>query len=339
MTASITSPFGQRLPGSPAAIANAQDLELLRAFGRFGDADAFAQIVQKYAGLVYATCLRVLGNSARAEDVSQETFFRLMRRPHEVNQNLGAWLHRTATHVALDTLRSENSRRKREIVYTTECDHEASTWSELSPAVDQVLTEMPEELRMLLVRHFLLGISQAQLAEESLQSPATISRRMKQALEDLRQRLRLKGLYAVPAGIVALLCHITARQAPASLVRELGKMAMLSGPAAPTHASAGTRPQTFQGAQASRIAHGNRITLLIHPHLLLAGIGMVGVLIIMQFVTGVWSIHLPKAPTPLVRPEPEMRTGVHADRAAMSIPGSGSASPTMANTGLSKTFH
>ncbi len=123
------------------------DFALLRRYAGFGDPQAFAQIVQRYASFVYATCLRVIGDGSRAEDLSQETFFRLMRRPHEVRQNLGGWLHRTATHLALDSLRSENSRKRREIVYSRECDHDASSWAELSPVVDQALIDMPEELR------------------------------------------------------------------------------------------------------------------------------------------------------------------------------------------------
>ncbi len=299
MTVSISSSLRQAASANPVS-PNEHDLELLRAFGRFGDKTAFAQIVQKYAGFVYATCLRVLGNSARAEDVSQETFFRLMRRPNEVNQNLGAWLHRTATHVALDALRSENSRRRREIVYTTECMHEASTWSELSPAVDQVLTEMPEEFRNLLVRHFLMGLSQAQLAEEAGQSPATISRRMKTALEELRQRLRLKGLYALPAALSALLMHATARQAPASLVVQLGKMTMLSGTVAPRG------PAALAKLRAN--THGSKMTHLVHPHLLLAGVGMVGTLILVQIISGSWHIPWPKS-APMDPPAAVHRAG------------------------------
>src|SRR5579872_1760788 len=180
---------------SPETNNTPDDFELLRRFAGFGDPQAFAQIVQRYANFVYATCLRVIGDGSRAEDLSQETFFRLMRRPHEVRQNLGGWLHRTATHLALDSLRSETSRRRREITYTVECDHEASTWAELSPCVDQALAEMPEELRTLLVSHFLLGKTQAQLAAEMKQSPSTISRRMHQALDELRQHLKLKGVY------------------------------------------------------------------------------------------------------------------------------------------------
>lgn len=206
-----------------------EGLELLRRWAVHGDAEAFGRIVHQYAGCVYATCLRVLGDSGRAQDVSQETFFRLMRRPGDVTVNLGGWLHRTATHLALDALRSETSRRRREIVYATECEHEASSWSELSPCVDQALTELPDELRTLLVEHYLLGRTQAELAERTGLSAATISRRVRQGLDELRQHLRLKGVYALPAALAGLLCHVAARKAPASLTTELGKMALLGG--------------------------------------------------------------------------------------------------------------
>jgi len=220
-TASSLQPVGGR--------AGPPDLELLDRFAGLQDGAAFAQIVQRYAGCVYGTCLRVLGDAAVAEDVSQETFFRLMRRPREVKTNLGGWLHRTATHLSLDVLRSQSARRRREIAYTRQGEHEASTWAELSPCVDQALTELPEELRTLLVQHYLMGRTQANLAEESGQSPATISRRIQEGLEELRSRLRIKGLYALPVALAALLGEVSARQAPAGLMRELGKMTMLCG--------------------------------------------------------------------------------------------------------------
>jgi RNA polymerase sigma-70 factor (ECF subfamily) len=203
------------------------DLQLLRRWADRGDAEAFGRIVQQYAGCVYATCLRILGDSGRAQDASQETFFRLMRSPNQVTQNLGGWLHRTATHLALDILRSETSRRHREIVYADENKHEASTWAELSPCVDQAMTELPEELRTLLVEHYLMGRSQVELAERTGLSAATISRRVHQGLDELRERLKLKGVYALPAVLAGLLCHVAARQAPASLTTQLGKMALL----------------------------------------------------------------------------------------------------------------
>jgi RNA polymerase sigma factor (sigma-70 family) len=281
---SVAIPANVPIAAKPLALAETgeDDFTLLRRYAAFSDPQAFAQLVQRYANFVYATCLRVVGDGSRAEDLSQETFFRLMRRPHEVRQNLGGWLHRTATHLALDSLRSESSRRRREIAYSTECDHEASSWAELSPSVDQALAEMPSEPRMLLVEHFLMGKKQAQLAAEMGQSPSTISRRMQSALDELRRHLRLKGVYALPAVLAGLLCHVTARQAPASLLHELGKMTMLSGAGHFSPASHAAKFPSMKPSAKSRIesfiAGGGFSTPLI-----LALMGMIFVLILMRF--------------------------------------------------------
>lgn len=55
------------------------DLALLRRFSDHRDEEAFAEIVRRYAAVVYGTCRRIVGDSARAEEVSQETFFRLLQ--------------------------------------------------------------------------------------------------------------------------------------------------------------------------------------------------------------------------------------------------------------------
>jgi RNA polymerase sigma-70 factor (ECF subfamily) len=277
------------------------DLAVLRRFTLYNDAQAFAQIVQRYAGFVYATCLRIVGDPARAEDLSQETFFRLMRRPHEVNQNLGGWLHRTATHLAVDALRSESSRKRREIAYTRDFDRDASSWAELSPCVDQALSELPEELRTLLVRHFLLGRTQAQLAEENELSPATISRRMHQGLEELRQRLRLKGIYALPAVLAGLLCHVAVRQAPAGLVRELGKMTLFSSATAGGFKNAA-------GAAIRRVSSPERFFCkLVPPQLVLALLGLLGALLILQMLSGARSLPWNRWLEPPAQREPALR--------------------------------
>ena len=62
------------------------DLLLLERFRDEGDQDAFAEIVRRYASAVFTTCVRILGDKARADDVSQETFFRLSQKPDAVKQ-------------------------------------------------------------------------------------------------------------------------------------------------------------------------------------------------------------------------------------------------------------
>src|SRR3954462_10428262 len=113
------------------AIPAQPDLDLLKRFAD-GDEVAFAEIVRRYAGLVYSVCHRVLGERGWAEDVSQETFFRLLKHRRQVSQSLGGWLHRAATRLAVDALRSENARRRREGAVSAET-YETTTENLPSP--------------------------------------------------------------------------------------------------------------------------------------------------------------------------------------------------------------
>ena len=60
---------------------------------------------------------------------------------------------------------------------------DASSWAEVVPQLDEAMACLPEDLRDLLVRHFLRGESQSELAAELNTSAATLSRRMKTAVE------------------------------------------------------------------------------------------------------------------------------------------------------------
>jgi len=230
---------------APAPIPET-DFSLLRRFAEEGDEDAFSEIVHRYAGVVFSACHRVLRDKSWAEDVAQETFFRLVKGPDRVSHSLGGWLHRAATRLAVDTLRSERARHRREQTYESpglENDNDpgsaagaggafgGSAWQEVSPAIDEALDELDDESRELLVRHFLQGTPQADLAEEAAVSAATMSRRVKHAVNDLRQRLAKRGVTLAPSVLLLLCARNAAEAAPAALMGQLGKMAMVSGAA------------------------------------------------------------------------------------------------------------
>ena len=219
------------------------DLALLQRFTEKGDQAAFSEIVRRYAGMVFAVGRRVLGDRARAEEVSQETFFRLMTRPDSVTQSLGGWLHRAATRLAVDERRSETARRRRELEVAQEtadavAEPPPARWTDVSPHIDEALAALPERSRLLLIRHFLQGRQQQELAREANVSAATISRRIKLAADELRRELRRRGLDVMPGALLAMWGQHAIEHAPQALLHELGKMSMISGPRVVAHKSA-----------------------------------------------------------------------------------------------------
>jgi len=202
------------------------DLILLARFRESGDAAAFGEIVRRYAAAVFATCHRILHDPGSAEDATQETFFRLMTRPGRVESSVGGWLHRAATRLALDIQRSENSRRRREAAYEATQVLDASSWAEVVPQLDAAIAALPDESRELLVRHFLRGESQADLAAEQGTSPATLSRRMKDAVDSLREELSRKGVSVAPVLLYKLMAQNGTATVSPALKLALGKMSL-----------------------------------------------------------------------------------------------------------------
>jgi RNA polymerase sigma-70 factor, ECF subfamily len=77
---------------------------------RHGDPTAFECLYRLHSRRVYALCLRMVGNSAEAEDLTQETFLRLFRKIHtfRAESAFSTWLHRLAVNIVLMHLRKKS---------------------------------------------------------------------------------------------------------------------------------------------------------------------------------------------------------------------------------------
>ena len=69
------------------------DFALLNKYARAHDAEAYSQLVQRYAGLVHGTCMRVTRNTHDGEDLAQICFMELARRAGAISSSLPGWLH------------------------------------------------------------------------------------------------------------------------------------------------------------------------------------------------------------------------------------------------------
>jgi len=201
------------------------DHALMRRFARQRDGEAFSILMGRYADMVCTTCQRILGDEMQAADAVQETFFQLAKDADRITGSVGSWLHKVATCRAVDLIRQNASRRRREGSYASDAASHTNTWSEVEPAVDEALEELPGHLREVLLLHFLQGRTTAQIAVAQGLSQPTVSRRLNEALESLRQILRGRGIQAGLAPLQTLLLHSN-RVAPEALRYGLGKIAL-----------------------------------------------------------------------------------------------------------------
>ncbi|MGA8101480.1 MAG: sigma-70 family RNA polymerase sigma factor [Candidatus Acidiferrales bacterium] len=76
-----------------------------------GNAEAFERLYQLHSRRVYSLCLRMVSNTAEAEDLTQEAFLQLFRKigTFRGESAFSTWLHRLAVNVVLMRLRKKTA--------------------------------------------------------------------------------------------------------------------------------------------------------------------------------------------------------------------------------------
>jgi RNA polymerase sigma-70 factor (ECF subfamily) len=101
---------------SIAATTEPPPADLTVARARAGDLGAFEDLYRHHVNRVYALCLRMTADPARAEDHTQETFVRAWQKLGTFRGETGfpAWLGRVAVNVVRSAWRAGGSRERRE---------------------------------------------------------------------------------------------------------------------------------------------------------------------------------------------------------------------------------
>lgn len=203
------------------------DAMLLRKWVVNGDAEAFDEIVRRHADMVYGTSRRILRDRGDAEDVAQDCFLRLAEAAGDIRTSLGGWLHAAAVSRSLDLIKRDSRRRARErqFVHRTAASTEIA-WSDIEEHIDEAIAALPEEIRALVVAHFLERRTHDAIAQETGIPRRTVSHRIGRGVDAIRRHLERRGITAGAAAITAAMTSATAEAAPAALTTSLGKMAM-----------------------------------------------------------------------------------------------------------------
>ncbi len=162
---------------------------------RAGDQNAMGALYDRYSPLVYAVGLRVLAETAAAEDLLQEVFMQLWRNPARFDASrgsLGAWLAVIARNRAIDALRKRRYESDIEdIVVSVEPDlvSEADR-SRAAKNVRDVLNGMQPAQRQALEMAFFEGLTHTEIAAKIGEPLGTIKTRIRAGLLALRKALK-----------------------------------------------------------------------------------------------------------------------------------------------------
>jgi len=121
------------------SLRDVSDGALAVAIGRWRE-DALAEAFRRHAGAVYGLAQRVLRDAAAAEEIVQEVFLRLWNAPDRYDPERGSlrsYLLAQAHGRAVDQLRSDTSRRRRE-------ERDAVRSTTVGPDVEREVVELTE---------------------------------------------------------------------------------------------------------------------------------------------------------------------------------------------------
>ena len=169
---------------SPESNKKISDTELLVRH-LAGDAGSFAALVARYRRELFNFLYRFTGDAALAEDVFQEAFLQLhvSGAAFDPSRRLKPWLFTIAANKARDALRSRGRRRAVSLDAPVARDAEgATTYADLMPAnipapdesllnletrqaVQRIVDQMPENLRIVLVLCYFHELPYKEIAE------------------------------------------------------------------------------------------------------------------------------------------------------------------------------
>lgn len=172
----------------------ASDAILVVAVGRWSE-PALAEIYRRHGGAVHALARRILSSTSRADDVTQDVFVDLWRRPERFDSARGSlrtFLMTVAHGRAIETLRSEGARAAREErtarqTATAGYDLESHAWDlAIAEQLKEAVEVLPDRERRAIELAYFGGHTYREVAELLGEAEGTVKSRIRGGLRRLR---------------------------------------------------------------------------------------------------------------------------------------------------------
>ena len=169
------------------------------------DLGAFEALYDRYGDLVYSVSLRVVGDTYVAEDVTQDVFLRVWRRPEQFDVARGkfvTWLLSVTRNRSIDHRRSQSRRMRHEMAPTADGEEDTLPSDDLQddPAAVTVLTDeraavrkamevLPPEQMLAIQLAYFGGLTQQEIANKLGQPLGTVKTRIRLGMQKMRGAL------------------------------------------------------------------------------------------------------------------------------------------------------
>ena len=160
-----------------------------------GDEQALTRLFHRHSKLVFSIAMRVLNDREDAEDVLQEIFMQIWRRPldlHENQQSIGPLLAVITRNRAVDSLRKRRlTQPVDDLPIASSVDVAASSeHSLLLNRVREIASKLPAEQQTALDLAFFQGLTHTEIAATTGTPLGTVKTRIRAAVNLLERTLR-----------------------------------------------------------------------------------------------------------------------------------------------------
>jgi RNA polymerase sigma factor (sigma-70 family) len=197
------------------------DSELLQRFARYRSDEAFAALVQRHVNLVYSTALRQVRSFQLAEEVAQSVFVDLSKSADQLQANtiLTAWLYQVTRRTAIDVIRTESRRQRREQIAVELADMKSPDpqWKEIEPLLEDAIETLNEKERSSLLLRYFENKSLREVGEALGISEDSAQKQVSRAVDRLREYFSKRGVAVGSAGLAVLISTNAVQSAPVTL--------------------------------------------------------------------------------------------------------------------------
>ncbi len=176
----------------------AAEIELLRLIGQ-GDRNSFAQLYDRFAGVLFSVANRVLNNQEAAEDVLQDVFIQIWEKAPLYDPLRGkplTWAVTLTRNKSIDRLRSTQRRNRlrdeveKESLTFEQFDDKSSVDAvdamEKGAMVRAAIAKLSPDQRQAIELAFFSGLTQTEIAERLGEPLGTIKARIRRGMMKLK---------------------------------------------------------------------------------------------------------------------------------------------------------
>ena len=161
------------------------------------DRTAEREIYEKHVDRIYRLALRMTGNSALAEDLTQDVFVRAFDRMHQFrgDAELGTWLHRVAISVILNAMKKRQSTATRELRLSATVPAASNSGAidlDARERVRAAVAQLPDDLRVVVLLYDVEGYTHNEIADMMGINAGACRMRLLRARQLLRTMLPLE---------------------------------------------------------------------------------------------------------------------------------------------------